>query len=96
MSFFETHRMAIGILADLLTFLGGGCLAKDAFGKLQELKRKRTDSAFRERFSKLNLTDKEWQSAIDSMWWTAAGFSLVTLGFLCQLILRFVEAPHGG
>jgi hypothetical protein len=94
MSFFEVHKTVIGVCADGLTFLGGACLAKDAFGKLQELKRARTDEAFRERFPKLNLTDKEWKAAIASRWWALVGFGLVTLGFLLQLILRFAEAPE--
>jgi hypothetical protein len=93
MVFFEEHRVAIGVLADALTFLGGSCLAKDAFGKLRELKRVRTDAAFRQRFHTLNLTDKEWKAAKTSRWWALTGFGLVTVGFLLQLILRFVEAP---
>jgi len=93
MSFLEVHKTVIGVWADGLTFLGGACLAKDAFGKLRELKRVRTDSAFRARFPTLNLTDKEWKAAIASRWWALAGFGLVTVGFLFQLLLRFVEAP---
>ncbi len=91
MVFFEGHRLAIGVLADALTCLGGACLAKDAFGKLRELKRMRTDAAFRQRFHTLNLTDNEWKAAKISRWWTMIGFGLVTIGFLLQLILRFAE-----
>ncbi|MGH9597500.1 MAG: hypothetical protein ACRD3K_11950 [Edaphobacter sp.] len=91
MNFFEVHRTGIGVLADLLTFLGGACLAKDAFGKLRELKRVRTNDEFRKRLPNLNLTDKEWKAAIISMRWTLAGFGLVTVGFLFQLLLRFME-----
>jgi hypothetical protein len=93
MSFLEVHKTVIGVWADGLTFLGGACLAKDAFGKLRELKRVRTDSAFRERFPTLNLTDKEWKAAIASRWWALVGFGLVAVGFLLQLILRYAEAP---
>jgi len=82
----------MGVLADTLTFLGGCILARDAFLRLKELNRKRVDDEFRRQFPRLNLTDDEWKAAAASMRWALAGFVLVVLGFLFQLLLRLVEA----
>lgn len=90
----EAHRASIGFLADGLTFVGGGLLARDALLRLRELHRSRVDEEFKRQFPKLNLTDKEWQAAIVTMRWTVAGFALMALGFACQLLLRFVDMKH--
>jgi hypothetical protein len=91
MDWIEAHRAIIGILADTLTFLGGCLLARDAFLRLKDLKSKRIDEAFRREFPRLNLTDDEWNAAVVSLRWALAGFVLMVLGFLAQLLLRFVE-----
>lgn len=89
MNWIHDHRFCIGILADSLTFLGGFFLARDAFRRLQDLKDKRTDDEFRHLVAGLRLTDKELRAAVVSMRWTVAGFSLIAVGFACQLLLRF-------
>jgi hypothetical protein len=43
MNWIAAHRLLIGILADSLTFLGGCLLARDAFLRLNELKKNRVD-----------------------------------------------------
>jgi len=83
--------LAIGILADTLTFAGGCILARDAFMRLRVLKRSRMDERFRVEFSGLNLSDDEWKAAVTAMRWTLAGFGLMVLGFLLQLGLRVME-----
>lgn len=88
----ETHRICIGIFTDTLTFLGGSILARDAFRRLRELKSKRINEQFHREFPRLNLTDEEWKAGVAAMKWTLAGFVLMSLGFLCQLLLRFIEA----
>jgi len=92
MNWIEAHRVLIGILADTLTFLGGCLLARDAFLRLKDLKKKRIDEEFRREFPRLNLTDEEWKAAIVSLRWALAGFVLVSVGFLFQLLLRLAEA----
>lgn len=92
MQWLHQHLTAFGILADSLTFLGGFLLARDAFLRLSELKKGRTDIRFRREFPHLSLTDDEWHEAIVSLQWTVAGFALIFLGFACQLVLRFFEA----
>ena len=92
MNWIEAHRVLIGILADTLTFLGGCLLASDAFLRLKDLKKKRIDEEFRREFPRLNLTDEEWKAAIVSLRWALAGFVLVSVGFLFQLLLRLAEA----
>jgi len=92
MNWIEAHRVLIGILADTLTFLGGCLLASDAFLRLKDLKKKRIDEEFRREFPRLNLTDEEWKAAIVSLRWALAGFVLVAVGFLFQLLLRLAEA----
>jgi len=92
MNWIEAHRVLIGILADTLTFLGGCLLARDAFLRLKDLKKKRIDEEFRREFPRLNLTDEEWKAAIVSLRWALAGFVLVAVGFLFQLLLRLAEA----
>jgi hypothetical protein len=91
MNWFEGHRAGLGILADSLTFLGGLILARDAFLRLNELKKNRIDVRFLREFPRLNLTDEEWKAAVVSLRWTAAGFALIVAGFLAQLLLRLVE-----
>ncbi|HWE86652.1 MAG TPA: hypothetical protein VG267_17040 [Terracidiphilus sp.] len=91
MQWFHQHHIAIGILADSLTFAGGALLARDAFLRLQALRKSRTDSRFRETFPRLNLTDQEMREAIASLSWTLCGFVLLSIGFACQLLLRLVE-----
>ena len=83
--------MALGILADSFTFLGGLILARDAFLRLKELKKHRIDVRFLREFPRLNLTDEEWRAALVSVRWTLAGFGLIVVGFLAQLLLRLVE-----
>jgi len=90
----ELHRNGIGLLADTLTFLGGCLLARDAFLRLVEIKRKRTDEEFRRQFPKLNLTDTEWKAALNAIRWALCGFVLLLLGFFCQLLLRLIEWHH--
>jgi len=92
MNWIEAHLVSIGIFADTLTFLGGCLLARDAFLRLKELKSKRIDEGFRREFPRLNLTDDEWMSAVASLRWALAGFVLLVLGFLAQLLLRLIEA----
>lgn len=94
MDLIEAHRVCIGFLADGLTFVGGCLLTRDAFLRLRELHRKRVDEEFRRQFPKLNLTDDEWHAAIVSTRWVVAGFGLMVLGFICQLLLRFVDLRH--
>jgi len=88
MNWINTHHILLGILADFLTFLGGCLLARDAFLRMQEVKRKRVDQAFSRQFPELNLTDEEWKAALVSMKWTLGGFVLMVAGFLLQLLLR--------
>jgi hypothetical protein len=91
MEWFRANHLAIGILADTLTFAGGCILARDAFMRLRVLKRSRMDERFRVEFSGLNLSDDEWKAAVTAMRWTLAGFGLMVLGFLLQLGLRVME-----
>lgn len=93
MEWFRANHLALGILADSLTFAGGCILTRDAFLRLSELRRSRLDERFKAKFSKLNLnlTDVEWEAAVTAMRWTFAGFGLMVLGFLLQLVLRAVE-----
>ena len=93
----EAHRLAIGIVADSLTFLGSVILTRDALLRLKDLRNKRTDEKFRRRFSDLNLTDEEWKEATVSVRWAVAGCFLLAAGFLLQLVLRILElgAPKG-
>jgi hypothetical protein len=91
MDWLESRRLILGFLADCLTFAGAAILARDAFRRMDELRRKRTDQRFRKRFPQLNLTDDEWDAAVRSTKWNFAGFLLVCLGFLCQILLRCIE-----
>ena len=91
MNWIAAQHRPIGILADALTFLGGALLARDAFTRLKELKKSRIDVRFRSEFPRLNLTDEEWKTALISVRWALAGFSLIVLGFLAQLLLRILE-----
>jgi len=91
MDWLHAHHRIIGLFADVSTFLGGFLLARDAFLRLRELKKSRTDFRFRKEFPGLNLTDAAWREAIVSVRWTLGGFVLIAAGFACQLILRFVE-----
>ena len=87
----EAHRVTLGILADLLSFLGGIILSRDAFLRLRELRKQRIDEEFRRRFSGLNLTDEEWQDAVVSVRWALAGFVLLVSGFFLQFIERILD-----
>jgi hypothetical protein len=91
MEWFKANHVVFGILADSLTFAGGCILTRDAFLRLRELRRSRLDERFKAKFSRLNLTDAEWEAAVTAMRWTFAGFGLMVLGFLLQLMLRMVE-----
>jgi len=91
MSWFHAQHRLIGILADLLTFLGGCILARDAFMRLRELKKHRVDVEFDDEFSGLNLTDNERKAAMNALRWTFSGFALILVGFFFQLLLRFTE-----
>ena len=88
MHWIQEHHLLIGIAADGLTFLGGGLLTRDAFLRLRDLKGGRTDREFHRQNPDLRLTDQELKDAKRAMRWTLAGFSLITLGFACQLLLR--------
>jgi len=92
MNWIHAHRLLVGIFADSLTFIGGFILARDAFLRLRELDRNRIDVQFRGEFPRLNLTDGEWRAALVSLRWVLAGFVLLLLGFLAQLLLRLAEA----
>jgi hypothetical protein len=92
MEWLQAHHVQIGILADFLTFVGGFILARDAFLRLKELKKHRVDTRFSAEFPRLNLTDDEWDAAVLSLRWTLAGFALLLLGFLLQLLLRLINA----
>jgi hypothetical protein len=92
MEWFRANHVALGMLADSVTFAGGCILTRDALLRLRELRRSRVDQRFKEEFPKLNLTDDEWEAAIAALRWTVAGFGLMVLGFLLQLGLRAVEA----
>lgn len=87
----ESHRLAIGILADLLTFVGGVFLSRDALLRLRELGKQRIDDDFRHRFAGLNLTDQEWKAAVVSVRWALAGFLLIVVGFSLQFVGRILE-----
>ncbi|MDR3753321.1 MAG: hypothetical protein P4K93_04470 [Terracidiphilus sp.] len=91
MSWVTDHRFILGILADFLTFLGGAFLAWDAFYRLRDLKSKRVSDEFRRTFPKLNLTDKEWRDALNSVRRAFYGAILLVAGFLLQILLRFAE-----
>jgi hypothetical protein len=91
MNWIQVHRAWLGILADSLTFVGGVILARDAFLRLNELKRSRIDVRFLREFPRLNLTDEEWRAALVSLRWSLAGFGLMVIGFLAQLLVRLVE-----
>ena len=91
MGWVHDHHFFVGILADFLTFVGGGFLAWDAFFRIRDLKNKRVDGEFRLTFPKLNLTDKEWQDALNSLRRAFWGAILLVAGFLCQILLRFAE-----
>jgi hypothetical protein len=91
MNWIAAHHLPIGLLADSLTFLGGLILTRDAFLRLRDLKRTRTNSQFLKEFPDLKLTDNEWKAAVVSLRWVLAGFLLLLLGFLAQLLLRFGE-----
>jgi hypothetical protein len=95
MNWMEMHRGLIGIVADSLTFFGGAILTRDAFLRLKELNRNRIDARFREEFPRLNLTDDELKAAVVSLRWTLAGFVLIVVGFLAQLLLRLIEWQSG-
>jgi hypothetical protein len=92
MNWIAAHRLSLGILADTLTFLGGTILTRDAFMRLKELEKNRTDTRFRSEFPRLNLTDEEWKAALVSVRWELAGFVLLVMGFLAQLLLRLLDA----
>jgi hypothetical protein len=85
------HLAWLGICGDLLTFLGACLLARDAFLRLSDLRRKRTDQEFRRQFPRLNLTDEEWRAAAARVRWALAGFVLLLLGFSCQLLDRLAR-----
>jgi len=91
MHWIEAHRLAIGILADLLTFVGGVILSRDALLRLMELRKQRTDEEFRRRFAGLNLTDEEWRGAVVSVRWALAGCLMLVVGFFLQLMERIIE-----
>jgi hypothetical protein len=86
-----SHHLAIGIFADLLTFVGGVILSRDALLRLRELRKQRIDEEFRHRFAGLNLTDEEWREAVVSVRWALAGFLLLVIGFFLQFIERILE-----
>jgi hypothetical protein len=88
MEWFRANHVAIGVLADTLTFAGGCILTRDAFLRLRELRRSRMDERFRTEFPRLSLTDDEWKAALIALRWTVAGFGLMVMGFLLQLGLR--------
>jgi hypothetical protein len=92
MNWIHANQLLFGLLADSLTFLGGCLLARDAFLRLRELRRSRIDVEFRRRFPGVNLSDEELAASVKAMAWTVAGFLLLALGFLCQLLLRAAEA----
>jgi hypothetical protein len=92
MEWFRANHVAIGVLADTLTFAGGCILTRDAFLRLRELRRSRLDERFRVEFPSLNLSDDQWRAAVTAMRWTVAGFGLMVLGFLLQLGLRVMGA----
>jgi hypothetical protein len=87
----EAHRLAIGIFADVLTFVGGVILSRDALLRLRELGKQRVDEKFRRRFAGLNLTDQEWRDAVVSVRWALAGFLLLVAGFFLQFVDRILE-----
>ncbi len=91
MGWVHDHRFLVGILADLLTFLGGAFLAWDAFYRLRDLKNKRIDGEFRRTFPKLNLTDKDWEQARNSVKRAFYGAILLVAGFFLQILLRCAE-----
>ncbi len=94
MQFIHEHLLFFGVVADSLTFLGGGILSVDAFLRLGDLKKKRVNDEFRMTFPKLNLTDEDWKDAVWSVRRALAGSGLLAAGFLFQILLRFAE--HGG
>jgi hypothetical protein len=92
MNWIHLHSLWIGVLADSLTFAGGFILTQDAFLRLRELRKSRVDVRFRAEFPHLVLTDDEFKAAVASVRWALAGFVLLLLGFLAQLLLRLIEA----
>ena len=91
MEWLRENHAALGVLADSLTFAGGCILARDAFLRLRELRRSRVDQEFKAQFPRLNLTDDELDAAVTAMRWTLAGFALMVLGFLLELVQRLAE-----
>jgi hypothetical protein len=87
----QAHRLAIGIFADVLTFVGGVILSRDALLRLRELRKQRIDESFRHRFAGLNLTDEEWRGAVISVRWALAGFLMLVAGFFLQFVERILE-----
>lgn len=88
------HRLLLGLLADTLTFLGAALLTRDSFQRLAEVNRRRTIDKIHGLYPALNFADDEWAAAVQSTRWAFAGFFLVSLGFLCQLLLRAAEWFH--
>jgi hypothetical protein len=91
MQFLHEHLLFFGVVADSLTFLGGLILSWDAFVRLRDLRDKRIDDEFRRTFPKLNMTDKDWKSALWSVGRALAGSGLLAVGFLFQILMRFAE-----
>jgi hypothetical protein len=48
----------------------------------------------RDAFLRLSLTDDEFKAAVATVRWALAGFVLLLLGFLTQLLLRLIEAQR--
>lgn len=91
MGFVHDHRLTLGILADVITFLGGAVLSWDVFFGPRNLKTKRIVDAFRTTFPKLNLKDAELEEARKSVWRAVSGAGLLVVGLICQILLRFAD-----
>lgn len=92
MQWIETHlHLVLGIAADCLTFGGALLLAGDGFQRLKELNATKINERFRAAFPNLNLADGETAHAKKSERWAWRGLSLLTLGFVLEIMVRILE-----
>jgi hypothetical protein len=84
-------RLIVGLSADFLTFAGGLILARDGFQRLKDLHDSKIDDRFRKQFPKLNMVDADKGRARVSVRWAWRGMILIALGFVLEIISRFLE-----
>jgi hypothetical protein len=84
-------RLIVGILADLVTFVSGLLFARDAFVRLKELNEARISERFQEQFPGLNMADPAAGRARMSKRWALRGLVLLGMGFVLQIVTRFLD-----